>query len=472
MQIKFVLSCFILLSFFASGQELRCSKKTQKDILSAKQFMEQGQSEKAFDLVAKLENSNSFCFEKLECLAQIYFRNGDWENGILYIDSVISRSDSFPSYLKRKAYFYLEMAELGPNRRFIDGTTVDFPSSGKKMEKQTENWKEIHWKKSLELFQFYTQSDSLAWNEIHLQAVILRNLGRFSESTKLFEQLKSNPKFEDEALLSILANQQSLQNAEGIEECLQVLSEKYPYNLSFHEDLMNLYTNQEKIERIEKVNKKLIFYKFMPSFLEIPFTEVRAELISKLLAEKKYVNQIEIINQISDTKEQLAFCISILEREREFDYPVYLIAKNTLLQKGEFAFDLIQKAYSNTSGLNDKSLYYTILSQKLSKTNYLFLISQFPNLVSLTYQNDLPSSYFDDLMNFDSLVNLNYFIVEIKKQLPELESISKDELNSLQTLFFEKMTTFYTAAELKTALREANYSKTEKKVFNKLASKN
>lgn len=222
-----------------------------------------------------LFEANKDCYQSYEVYGFSLFRNGKWYEGLDIIEQGIETFGSVPELIKRRSSMSIEMAQLGPGRKNIDGSTVFKANSEEYDEDQfmTANFESAL--TDLEyLMENYNRDE-----ETYLVAKIYQLLEQYDRSTLTFERLRDNEEYGLDAVFNIADNYLNSDQFDKAEKELILLLSEYPEDGEILGKLADVYGEKGDEEKADEYHEKAVFYKNMPDFSDLSYSEENFETL-------------------------------------------------------------------------------------------------------------------------------------------------------------------------------------------------
>jgi tetratricopeptide (TPR) repeat protein len=356
-----------------------CSPEILRIIEETQAFLDQQKSQLAFQKIIEIDTAKTLCSRAMEWIGWAYFRVGNWEKGMDWINRGIEKFPRDMHLIKRRGYLQLEMAELGENLRMIDGNTIEIES--KTLKSNPEKQKSIYFQLAESDFLSYISMEADP-KIIHLLGYISQQLNKPKKAIYYYESLRSNPIYEDDVTLTLKEIYFSQKDWTNYEKMLHEIEEKYPRNLINLEESIEFYRFLKKEEQVKIYQQKIQFYTLCPDFLAVPFSS--ANSYNWLLIAYKHKTEFEKNwNQLESDTIKTKLLISTLFYEQTSPKIVHFAIDN-LLRSGKNYSSLFLSGFSHATSQKQKDQLAILIEKHGTKTEKLILFDELkPTVFSL-----------------------------------------------------------------------------------------
>ena len=423
--------------------------------------LEHNNSQKALTILQSIPTASADCPEFYDAKGFSLFRNGDWLKGIETIETGIEQYGSQPELIKRKAEMSLEMGELGLHQKIIDGNSVYKQTHYTYKEEQfkTENFKSALADLEYLAKHFNIDEDYFYIAKIHQ---ILKN---YETSNQILRRYVDHPEIGDDARYNLADNLIQLNQLDDAEKEIKILSAKYPKESILYNVLATIASKQNKSSKVEEYTKQSLFHSYVPSFLDLTYSEENFNLI-QYFSDHQYSAKEKIarLNSIHENKTQdytIDVCLTILKMHENHGNGVEEHASKLLMKIGQASIQKVQELFKtdvSTCTINELADVMISLKNETSwelMRSYLAVIPQFPMTL-------IPPSLPEKMIKYKKEEGIKEVLNTIKPYLSE----ENNENAFALYVFFNPLKTIKTK-ELETFAKSVQYTEEEIKLLNK-----
>jgi tetratricopeptide (TPR) repeat protein len=454
-----------------------CTDEVSTQLEESVNFVENNNSEQGLAIAETLfkKGEATACPDLYVAYATALFRHGQWEEGVSIAEQGIEKYGSNPELISRKGNMCLEMAELGPGKKHIDGNAV---YSGRDKGKYDEaKFKEENYKTAAKDFDFLVKTYDNRYQEILILGYIQKQLKNFEASDKYFKQLiedkNSGEEYAARAQLFLAENYMEEKKIEEAETLLLQLEEAYPRNSSIQEKLIDLYTLKKDTQKVKERKEQASFYQLIPSQSSLAFTKENFDLLiffadEKNAAKAKSAKLKEVVKK-REAKDAIEICLSILKMHANHGNGIEEESTQHLIKFGTKATDPVINLFlsgevSTCTITNLADVLATVKDPKgwTPLVNYLPVMANMPMTM-------IPPMIPQMIIKFDKEEGTKV-LVEFVKPIIQNEKNAVKSSNPFGELNFSENLMFSALKEIKkekvlAAAKQYEYSEEETKVL-------
>ena len=371
-----------------------CSATDQTTVENIYYYIEANKSKKAVELTKNLNRTDSLCPEGYEAVAWALFRHGQWEKALPFVDKGIGQHGSHPNLVSIRGYMNFEMAETGPVRREVDGNTVLNMNYLMQEDLDEGAFRSSTYHAALNDLEYIITNHLDREYETYLVGVIHQRLGNFSESNRYLSRLEHNREYSDEVRFMKVINYIDIQDYRKAETLLEELEALDPMETKLHEQYVELYKRLGKVELVMEHQKKMDFSRWVPSFVDLPYSETNYQDLHFLITSTDEGQGMDVrtvkraIRALSRTDQERAtkLLVSVLYAARYPDHPAVAPAMEELEEIGASAvpmlIDLLRQECPSTLPATWSA---TILANNGDPRGWNAMVECLPNLDDIPF---------------------------------------------------------------------------------------
>lgn len=380
--------------------------------------------------------SNSQCPYVWERYAWALFRNGQRTEGIAVIDSLIPATGRDEILINRRAHMSIELAELGPSEKSVDGNGVYVPASKSDAEDE-ELFKSENYKAALADFTYLSSLGPDRHLETYAVGYITQQLGDYETSNHYLKQLIGKPQFHDLALYSLIDNHLAQGTYHDAEALLKELESTHPRNLRIYQKMEDLYELQGDSLQAQQCRQKAAFYTWAPEYTGLSYTDELYSTFSYFESEappKSKLKRLKTINKM-DEAEQVAVYIVLLNMHANHGIGLEEKAEEQLTKIGSPAVPQLILLMYNAGSTCTVTRSASALAEIKDPEGWQPMVDYLPRIEHMPVTL-IPPEIPEQLVKFDREKALPVILNWLKGDLGQEEAMNSDDpMDELKGMF-------------------------------------
>lgn len=443
----------------------------------ALELIQKNRSREAVKLTQALYQDNAMrCLALYEVHSWALFRSGEWLDALVVMDSAIALYGPEYTLVYRRGLMNIEMAELGPGVRHIDGNAV-YLSKTKQLPYGESQFKAECYQAALEDFSFVAAHYPPAKEETYYCGYILQQLGRFDEANTYYYQLLVYPELADMITSAIADNFISRKEFKKAEQILLDMEKEHPRYAGIQAKLVEVYEGLGHKAKKELASRKYQFYTAVPYLTGIDFSEASEKDVLLFLSEAKVADKMKRLNDLGKDTSRYAsgMLVAVIYMHANHGNGVEERAVELLGGRGSSVVSMVVNLLSQAQSTCTIEMAADVLAMIKDTSGWQPMVDLLPSIqhmpITLT-PPDIPGA----LLRFDKQRALPVLLDYIRREMLFAEKNESDPFGELGSLFTDGL--FYgnlekiSRSELEKVATDIGYTTEElsllmKKVFDK-----
>ncbi|MCB9231039.1 MAG: hypothetical protein H6581_05230 [Bacteroidia bacterium] len=412
-----------------------CSDPTLQQLDEAMNLVFQNKSKSSVLVAKKAFQAEIPCPYAFEVYAWCLFRSANWERGQAIIDSAIYLFGPNPDLVLRRAYMNLEMGEMGPGTRNIDGMALYLPPA-KRIPAGEKEFTTENYRAALADFKYLADTYEERFQEIYAVAYLYQQLEEFENSNEYLEKLLPQEKFQDNAILLKVENLTGMKKFEEARSALEGLEKEYPRNSEIQKQFVALFQASGNTKEADLRIKMMNFFSWVPPCTEIPFSEKNYAAIQYFTDENPPQKKISRLEKTVKKQGQEAtdLLLTVLDLHANHGNGVEEKAESLLTKIGPTVVPKVIALLDQAKSTCTVTRLASILADIKDPRGWQPLVDYLPKMAGnpLNLPPDVPSQ----LIKFDRKKALPVLLSWIREENQrENPDISDDPLENLPDIF-------------------------------------
>jgi hypothetical protein len=456
-----------------NDDQTTCSSESLDKLEEIFHTLEKQKTQEALKLSKQVFEAKEKCPRIFETHAWALFRNGEWLESIQIIDMAITLYGANPDLIIRRAYMSFEMAELGIGSRIINGKSV-YLSAGKYLPFDEENFKHQNYLAALTDFKFIADNFIDRNHEIFITGYLFSKLDNDEGSNFYLAKLMNNPEYQEEAADLIVDNRIAKGEINEAEEILLSLAKKHPKNPGIYRQLSKIYKAAGIIDQHNLYKNMYEFYRWMPSYLTLEYSNENFQLIQSIITEKSSEEKLEIVENLAKRKDRRLMDVLIvhLHHHKTHDDEFEEAIQKSLIKIGKPTVPaLLQLLNASTEPCSIEKAAYILA--EIKDTSAWFPMVDYLNKIERNFKNTTPPNIPEQLIRFNKQKALIEILKWIKPRLHlednnDSTSMNDPGINTISIIKYKPLIA-YSKNEIEKAAISLGYQKRDiERLMNKI----